>query len=409
MDSRDRGHAAVRFEERVAVERIVIVGAGLSGVRTAEELRRAGFEGDLVLLGDESALPYDRPPLSKEVLRGERDDTTLRPAEFFEENRIDVRLGVAVSAVDPGARTVTSADGTEISYTELIIATGLRPRRIPSLPDLRGVHVLRSFDDARALREEVATARRALVVGAGFIGCEVAASLRARGLDVVLVEPQPTPLASVLGAEVGALVSRLHTDEGVDVRAGVGLVEVRGTDRVESAVLSDGTEVEVDVVVLGIGSIPVTEWLDGSGLVVDNGVVCDAVGRASAPNVWAVGDVAAWASADGTRRRIEHWTHAGEQAAVVAKALVAGVEGAPGQVPYFWSDQYDIKIQGLGSVSPEDTVHLVRDDGRKFLAYYEREGRLVGVVGGGLPGQVMKTRGKIAEGAPIADLLAPTS
>jgi len=391
----------------VAGDRIVVVGAGLAGVRTAEELRRGGYDGAVVLVGDEVHLPYDRPPLSKDVVRGERDDTTLKPQEFFDDQRIELRLGTGARSLDTASRTLTLDDGTELGYDELVVATGLRPRRIPGLPSLRGVHVLRSLEDSRALRAEIVSGSRALVVGAGFIGCEVAASLRARGVDVVLVEPQAAPLASVLGPDVGALVARLHTDEGVDVRSGVGLSELRGDDRVTTAVLGDGTEIDVDLVVLGIGSTPVTGWLDGSGVELDNGVVCDGVGRSSDPHVWAVGDVAAWQLPDGGRKRVEHWTNAGEQAAVLAKALLTGEAGAVGQVPYFWSDQYDIKIQGLGAVRGDDTVHIVRDDGRKFLAYYERDGRLVGVVGAGLPGQVMKTRAKIAAGTPIEELLAP--
>ncbi|AHD20767.1 MULTISPECIES: NAD(P)/FAD-dependent oxidoreductase [Rhodococcus] len=386
-------------------ERVVVVGAGLAAVRTAEELRRAGYEGELVLVGDETHLPYDRPPLSKEVLRGDRDDTTLRPSEFFGENRIELMLGAAARSVDTASRILTLSDGTELGYDELVVATGLRPRRIPGLPDLAGVHVLRSLEDSRALREAIVPGARALVVGAGFIGCEVAASLRAREVEVVLVEPQPTPLASVLGAEVGALVTRLHTAEGVDVRAGVGLSEIRGDGRVTSAVLGDSSEIDVDLVVLGIGSIPATEWLEGSGVEVENGVVCDGTGRTSTPHVWAVGDVASWQVPAGGRRRIEHWTNAGEQASVLAKTIMGVEAGAAAQVPYFWSDQYDIKIQGLGAVTADDTVHVVRDDGRKFLAYYERDGRFVGAVGGGLPALVMKSRAKIAAGAPIDELL----
>lgn len=404
-EAKDGPRVSNERETESTPERVVVVGAGLAAVRTAEELRRAGYEGELVLVGDETHLPYDRPPLSKEVLRGDRDDTTLRPSEFFGENRIELMLGAAARSVDTASRTLTLSDGTELGYDELVVATGLRPRRIPGLPDLAGVHVLRSLEDSRALREAIVPGARALVVGAGFIGCEVAASLRAREVEVVLVEPQPTPLASVLGAEVGALVTRLHTAEGVDVRAGVGLSEIRGDERVTSAVLGDGSEIDVDLVVLGIGSIPATEWLEGSGVEIENGVVCDGRGRTSTPHVWAVGDVASWQVPAGGRRRIEHWTNAGEQASVLAKTIMGVEAGAAAQVPYFWSDQYDIKIQGLGAVTADDTVHVVRDDGRKFLAYYERDGRLVGAVGGGLPALVMKSRAKIAAGAPIDELL----
>src|SRR5690606_36624475 len=202
---------------------IIIVGAGLAGLRTAEELRRAGYEGPLVLLGDESRLPYDRPPLSKQFVRGETDDTTQRPAEFFEEKSIDLRLGVAATGVDIAARRLRLADGDVLDYSELIIGTGLRPRRLPGLPEVAGIHVLRDHDNAAGLRAEVTTASRAWIVGACFIGCEDAASFRASGLDVVLVEPQPTPLGSVLGEQVGELVARMHRAGGVDLRCGVGL------------------------------------------------------------------------------------------------------------------------------------------------------------------------------------------
>jgi 3-phenylpropionate/trans-cinnamate dioxygenase ferredoxin reductase component len=265
--------------------------------------------------------------------------------------------------------------------------------------------VLRSYDESMALREHASAAQRAVVIGAGFIGCEVAASLRGLGVNVVLVEPQPQPLAAVLGEQIGELVARLHRDEGVDVRLGAGVVEVRGQGHVESVVLTDGTEMPADLVVVGIGSRPATEWLDGSGIEVDNGVICDEAGRTSAPNVWALGDVASWRDPMGHQARVEHWSNVAEQARVVVPTMLGRDAPSNVVVPYFWSDQYDVKIQCLGEPHATDIVHLVEDDGRKFLAYYERDGVLVGVVGGGLPGKVMKVRGKIAAGTPISEML----
>ncbi|MGB3351333.1 MAG: FAD/NAD(P)-binding oxidoreductase [Mycobacterium sp.] len=384
---------------------VVIVGGGLAAARTAEQLRRSEFAGTITIVSDEGHLPYDRPPLSKEVLRSETDDVTLKPAEFYAENNITMLLGNGASSVDTAAQIVTLADGTELSYDELIIATGLVPRRISSFPDLAGIHVLRNVDESLALRREAESARRAVVVGAGFIGCEVAASLRKLGVDVVLVEPQPSPLASVLGQTIGDLVTRLHRAEGVDVRCGVGVAEVGGDGRVQSVTLGDGTELEADLVIVGIGSRPATGWLDGSGLEIDNGVVCDDAGRASAPHVWAIGDVASWRDVVKGQVRVEHWSNVADQARVLVPSMLGNDAPAAVSVPYFWSDQYDVKIQCLGEPEATDTVHVVEDDGRKFLAYYERDGVVVGVVGGGMPGKVMKARSKIAAGAPISDVL----
>ncbi|WP_343601336.1 FAD-dependent oxidoreductase [Mycobacterium sp.] len=385
--------------------KIVIVGGGLAAVRTAEHLRRADHTGSITIVSDEVHLPYDRPPLSKEVLRSEVDDVTLRPRQFYDDNDITLRLGSAATGVDTVARTVALADGCVLGYGELVIATGLVPRRISAFPDLEGIRVLRSFDESLALREHASQARHAVVVGAGFIGCEVGASLRSLGVDVVLVEPQPAPLASVLGVQIGELVARLHRAEGVDVRAGVGVAAVRGPGRVDTVVLTDGSEVTADLVVVGIGSRPATDWLAGSGVDVDNGVICDAAGRTSAPNVWALGDVASWRNPMGHQVRVEHWSNVAEQARVVVPAMLGRDTPSNVVVAYFWSDQYDVKLQCLGEPHATDTVHLVEDDGRRFLAYYERDGVVVGVVGAGIPGAVMKTRAKVAAGAPIAEVL----
>lgn len=384
---------------------IVIVGGGLAAVRTAEQLRLAKFEDSITIVGDEPHLPYDRPPLSKDVLRSETDDTTLKPESFYAEKRIDLRLGTAASALDTAAQTLTLADGTVLAYDQHVIATGIVPKHIPSFPDLDGIRVLRSYDDSIALREHADSVQRAVIVGAGFIGCEVAASLRALGVDVVLVEQQPTPLATVLGEQIGHLVARFHRAEGVDVRTGVGVAQVSGSGHVEKVVLSDGTELAADLVVVGIGSHPATGWLDGSGVEVDDGVVCDSAGRTSAANVWALGDVASWRDDTGHQARVEHWSNVFEQAKVMVPALLGQEAPSTVAVPDFWSDQYDVKIQCLGEPLATDVVHVVEDDGRNFPAFYERDGAVAGVVGGGVPGRVLKCRTKIASRVPITEVL----
>ncbi|MBB5914541.1 NADPH-dependent 2,4-dienoyl-CoA reductase/sulfur reductase-like enzyme [Nocardia transvalensis] len=387
---------------------IVIVGAGLAGLRTAEELRRDGYSGELVLVGDEPRLPYDRPPLSKQFVRGETDDTTLRPAEFFTEKDIRLRLGAAATGVDTAARRVSLDDGSAIDYDQLIIATGLRPRRIPGLPEASGVHVLRSHADATALRDELSGAARAVVVGAGFIGCEVTASLRSRGVEVALVEPQPVPLAAALGEQVGGLVGRLHRAEGVDVRCGVGLESlVVENGSVRGVRLSDGNEVAADLVVIGVGSVPVTEWLADSGIPLappreGGGVLADESGRTSVDGVWAVGDVAAWRHESGGHKRVEHWTNAGEQAHLLSNALLGTDAPAAARVPYVWSDQYNLKIQVLGTPSTADEVRVLDDDGHKFLAHYFSDGTLTAVVGAGKTGAVMKMRAQLSGAAAPA-------
>ncbi|MCV7385989.1 NAD(P)/FAD-dependent oxidoreductase [Mycolicibacter longobardus] len=386
---------------------VVIVGAGLAAVRTAEQLRRNGYRDPITIVGAEAHAPYDRPPLSKEMLRGEVETVALKPAAFYEDNGITLRLGCPARTVDAAAHTVTLADGEVLGYDQLVIATGLVPQRIPSFGDLDGIFVLRSLDDCVALRHRAAGARRAVVIGAGFIGCEVSASLRNSGVEVVLVEPQATPLASVLGEQVGALITRLHQDEGVDVRTGVRVDSVSGGECIESVTLSDGSVIEADLVVVGIGSRPAADWLAGSDVAVADGVVCDAVGRTSAGDVWAIGDVASWRDETGAQIRVEHWSNVAEQARTLVSAMLGSAAPAQAGVPYFWSDQYDVKIQCLGRPRTGDTVHLVEDDGRRFLAYYERDGVLVGVVGAGIPEKVRSARAKIAAGAAISEVLQP--
>ena len=387
---------------------VVIVGAGLGGIRMAENLRNGGYDGDLILLGAETHPPYDRPPLSKTVLTGDDERVDLKPADFFDEANIDLRTGSRVVAVDPAAHTVTVArdEGTEqVAYGTLILSTGLVPRRFPDTDHLDGVHVIRTVEDALALRDAAGSAARAAVIGAGFIGCEVAASLHKLDVPVTLIEPTPSPLSGPLGPRIGEMVTRLHVEAGVDLRVGVGVDEVVARDgRAVGVVLSDGSRVDADLVVVGIGGVPELDYLDGSGIdladrSVGGGIACDGVGKTSVDDVYALGDCANWAG-----HRVEHWTHTVDAAALVASELLG--HAIPHQtVPYFWSDQYGLKFQMLGSPRSDDDVHIVDDDGRKFLAYYSRDGVLTGVAGAGRVGKLMKARQFLLTPTPIATLL----
>jgi NADPH-dependent 2,4-dienoyl-CoA reductase/sulfur reductase-like enzyme len=385
------------------VERIVVVGASLAGLRAVEGLRANGYSGALTLVGAEMHLPYDRPPLSKQLLAGDWDPAriALRDDDAWSDLDVRLRLGVRAAGLDVAARSVALDDGTGEPFDGLVVATGAAPRPFP------GATTLRTLDDALALRAAFDRGARVCVIGAGFIGAEVAATARTRGLDVSLLEMLPVPLARGLGDEMGRACAALHLDAGVDLRCGVVI------DRVEpgeGVVLADGTRVPADVVVAGIGVVPVTDWLDGSGLVVDNGVVCDetlaCVGGDGV--VYAAGDVARWPNPlyDGESMRVEHWTNAAEQGDVAARNLLGtGEPYAP--VPFFWSDQYDVKIQFVGRCAPDDEVRVVDGslEDRKFTAIYGRAGRLVGCLGFSMPRRVMQYRRLIAERASWEDAL----
>lgn len=384
------------------MEHIVIVGASLAGLRAVEALRSAGFGGHVTLVGAESRLPYDRPPLSKQVLAGTWDvpRIVLREDGEWPALDVDTRLGVRATALDVAGRSVALDDGTTLSFDGLIVATGATPRPFP------GATTLRTLDDALALRRALDDGARVCVIGAGFIGAEVAATARTRGLDVSLLEVLPVPLARGLGEEMGRACAALHLDAGVDLRCGVAI------DRVEPAGvwLADGTLVPADVVVAGVGVVPVTEWLAGSGLTLDNGVVCDETLACLGGDgvVYAAGDVARWPNPlfDGESMRVEHWTNAAEQGDVAARNLLGAAEPyAP--VPFFWSDQYDVKIQFVGRCAPDDEVRVVAGslEERRFTAVYGRNGRLVGCLGFTMPRKVMQFRRMIAEQASWNDAL----
>jgi 3-phenylpropionate/trans-cinnamate dioxygenase ferredoxin reductase subunit len=368
------------------LETIAVVGGSLAGIRCAEALRRRGFSGRLVFVSAERERPYDRPPLSKELLRGDRepDQIRLNKPDGFDALALDLRLGVRAEALDPGARVVALQGGEMISYDGLVIATGAVARRLPGAPALAGVFTLRTLDDALGLRADLERSPRVVVVGAGFIGAEVAATCRRRGLDVVIVEPLPAPMARVLAPEIGAVCAGAHRDQGVDLRLGVGVAGLVGGDRVERVRLSDGSEIPADVVVVGIGATPATDWLASSGLEIGDGVICDATCATRAPGVVAAGDVARWYHEGyGESLRIEHWTNAVEQADAAAARLLDGAGTPPfAPIPFVWSDQYDLKIQAAGRLAPDDEVFVAHGSlaERRFVALFGRKGVLTGAL-----------------------------
>ncbi len=384
---------------------IAVVGASLAGVRAVQALRREGHTGRIVLVGAEDHWPpYDRPPLSKQVLTGawESDRARLRIDDSFDSELV---LGRRAVALDLPGRSISLDDGTSVAFDGLVVATGASPRTlppsafrfsagssVPAAPDRTqnggdGVHALRTIDDCVRLRGDLETARRVAVVGAGFIGCEVASSCRSLGIDVTVIEALPLPLVRVLGPEMGGMAAELLRSNGVDLRLGIGVEAIEGGRGVERVILGDGSEVEADVVVVGIGVAPQTEWLAGSGLVVEDGLVCDeaCVAVGSDGVVVAAGDVARWTnSLFDVSMRIEHWTNASDQAAHAARSLLHGGEiaGPFAPVPYFWSDQFGTKLQFVGTSSPTDEVVIVEGEvaDRKFVAAYVRDGVVVGAL-----------------------------
>jgi 3-phenylpropionate/trans-cinnamate dioxygenase ferredoxin reductase subunit len=371
---------------------IAVVGASLAGARAAQALRREGHEGRLVLVGaEEHWPPYDRPPLSKQVLTGTwpDDKAQLRVPDPFDAELVLGRRAVGLEVpTDPDADlTVRLDDGATIVAGGVVLATGATPRTLPGTDGVPRVHVLRTIDDARSLRSDLERAERVVVVGAGFIGCEVASSCRTLGKHVTLVEALDRPLTRVLGPVMGDVATALHRAHGVDVRLGVGVRAIEGAGGVERVVLDDGEVLEADVVVVGIGVRPATDWLEGSGLTLADGVVCDeaCVAVGSAGRVVAAGDLARWRHAlFDAEVRIEHWTNASDQAAHAAKALVHGADAAGpfAPVPYFWSDQHGTKFQFVGTTAPGDDVAIAEGsvEAGKFVATYRRAGVVVGAL-----------------------------
>lgn len=387
------------------LDRVVVVGASLAGVRAAEELHRQDFAGHLTIVGAERHLPYDRPPLSKQVLTGQwdADRTRLRVDPAVLDS---LRLGLRATRLDVAGHRVELHNGEWLAYDGLVIATGAAPRTLPSGEGMGGVFVLRTLDDGTALAKALDGGPRVAVIGAGFIGSEVAASCRARGLDVTVIEALDLPLVRVLGPAMGEVCAAVHRDNGTSLRLGVGVAGLEGGKRVQRVRLADGTAVEADVVVVGIGVGPVVDWLEGSGLVLDNGVVCDQFCRAEGVpdgSVVAAGDVARWFHPGFDEvMRIEHWTNAAEQGAYAAQSLLGTADGPFAPVPYFWSDQYDRKLQFVGRATATDDFAVEEGsiDERRFLASYRRGGRLVGAISMNMPARIMSWRAQIAAEMP---------
>ena len=394
-----------------AMKRIAVVGASLAGLRAVEFIRRAEFEGQLVLIGDEERLPYDRPPLSKEVLRGdwEQERLALRRKSYDDLN-VNLMLGRRAVSLDTDAREVRLEGGDAVSFDGLMIATGGSVRELPNQPRIQGIYTLRTLDDALGIAAALAAKPRVVVIGAGFIGAEVAASARQLGLEVTMIEALETPLAQSLGPRVGSILQEVHERRGDRVHCGRRVEGFGGSDRVESVLLDDGTEVACDLVVVGIGVTPSVSWLEGSGIELDDGVRCDETLAASVPGVVAAGDVASWYNPlFEERMRVEHWTNAVEQARHAVSSLLA----APGEakpfasVPMFWSDQFDIKIQGVGRPKPTDDLVLVGapNESEKLIALYGRAGRLVGAVAFNQPPKLIQLRMLIGRRGTVDEAL----
>jgi 3-phenylpropionate/trans-cinnamate dioxygenase ferredoxin reductase subunit len=362
----------------------LIAGASLAGAKAAETLRQEGFDGPLMLIGQEHERPYERPPLSKGYLLGsaERETIYVHPLQWYAEHDIDLRLGVTVTGIDPAAHEVGLADGSRVGYAKLLLTTGSAPRRLP-VPgaDLDGVLYLRSVADCERIKAAFSVASRVAVIGAGWIGLETTAAARAAGVEVTVLEMAELPLLRVLGREVAQVFAGLHREHGVELRFGVQVAEIAGRDgKVAGVRLADGSDVEADAVIVGIGIKPNTQLAATADLKVDNGVVVDAQLRSSNPDIYAAGDVAnAYHPLFGKHLRVEHWANALNQPQAAAKAML-GQDVAYDRVPYFYTDQYDLGMEYSGYVEPGEYDEVVfRGDvaGREFVAFWLGGGRVL--------------------------------
>jgi 3-phenylpropionate/trans-cinnamate dioxygenase ferredoxin reductase component len=360
----------------------VIVGGGMAGAIAAQTLREEGFDGKIILLGQEPNAPYERPPLSKDYLQGkaDRDSIFVHPAPWYAEHAVDLHLGGAVSSLDPASRTITTATGNQLRYDKLLLATGSKPRRL-DVPgaDLDGVYYLRNVEDSERIKIEFARAKRAVIIGAGWIGLETAAAARAAGVDVTLLVSGDLPLQHVLGPEASPIFDELHRNHSVDLRYRTTAAELTGSNGViTGAKLSDGTKIDADMIIVGIGAIPRTELAAAAGLKIDNGIVVDEHLRTSDPDIFAAGDIAhAYNPRLGRHIRVEHWANARRQGAVAAKAML-GQDAADVRPSYFFTDQYELSMEYTGDIGPAgyDRVIFRRYEPRKMIVSWLHEQRI---------------------------------
>ncbi|HEY5159562.1 MAG TPA: FAD-dependent oxidoreductase [Gaiellaceae bacterium] len=375
-------------------ENIVVVGTGLAGVRSAETLRARGYEGRLTLVGEETHLPYERPALSKELLAGKRsaEQLMLRQPEFFREQRIELLLGRRVEKVAPKQRTALLSDGRLLLWDALVLATGARARHLRGIDAPAGVHYLRTLSDALSLSAALAQGKRLAVVGAGFIGAEVASTAVALGLDVSVIEPLQAPLERVLGAEVGMMLAERYRAQGVDLRLGTGVTGFASGENglLRALQLSDGSELACDVAVVGVGAEPAGELLGGQE------IETDASGRTKHAGIYACGDVASsWRPSLGRRLRMEHWTNAAGQAATVARTIL-GEEVVHDDVPFFWSDQFGLRLQYVGFASEWDRIEIEEDGDTFSVRYLDQEERLLAALVANRPSEIAALRRELA-------------
>ena len=399
-----------------SIERVVIVGAGLAGARAAEALRKDGFEGSITIIGEEPERPYIRPPLSKGYLRAERgrDDLYVHPADFYTEQQIDLLRSLTVQAIAAASRELVLGDGRRLPFDRLLIATGARPRSLPvEGADLPGVLTFRTLADADMLRNAAAQAERVVVIGSGWIGSEVAASLRMLGRRVVLIGPEAVPLERVLGTEIGGIYRDLHLEHGVDLRPGVTVQRIVGSERVSAVETSNGERVTADLVVVGIGVQPRTELAVAAGLAVGDGIEVGASLETSVPGIFAAGDVAsAWHPFYEQRLRSEHWANARFQGSTAGRSMLGGT-AAYDRIPYFYSDQYDLAMEYTGHGSPSDRL-VVRGTiaDREFIAFWLRDDRVVAGMNANIwdvakPIEALIRSGAVVDAGALADASVP--